>query len=60
MKIKGKAIVSVQRVGEYFEYYIQEGDNKINFFLFAPVHYALKAAQSAAEHHPQEHPAALL
>lgn len=54
MKIKRKPIVLVRKVQGFFEYYIQQGNRKINFFLDSETHADLKDAQAFAERVPQK------
>lgn len=49
MKFTRKPIVLVRWVGQHYEYYIQQGNKKINFFLHPETHDELKAAQHLAE-----------
>jgi len=51
--MKRKPILMVRRVGEYFEYYIQEGNKKIHFTLYRETHEDLKQLQLQAEMAPQ-------
>lgn len=44
-----KPIVIVRWVGQHYEYYIQQGNKKINFFLNPETHDELKKAQFLAE-----------
>ena len=54
LKIKRKPIVMVRRVGKHFEYYIQQGNRKINFFVDQETHDDLKQQQALAELGPQK------
>lgn len=53
MKIPRKPIIMVRRVGKLFEYFLQEGNKKLNFFLTPETHEDLKQAQRQAEEVPQ-------
>lgn len=58
MQRKRRPIVLVRKVQNEFEYYIQQGNHKINFFLNRETHEELKQAQAFAEILPrnEEHP----
>lgn len=43
----------VRRVGKHYEYFIQQGNKKINFFLDQETHDDLRFAQALAEQAPQ-------
>jgi len=53
MKIKTGPIIMVRKVAEYFEYYIQQGNKKLNFFLDRSTHDELRHAQALAEQAPE-------
>lgn len=48
-----KPIMMVRRVGQDFEYYIQQGNKKLNFFLDQETHDDLKQAIQLAEQVPE-------